>query len=278
MAMRFQSSPSPKAGSYLAFFTSFRCNGLFQSSPSPKAGSYPRRTVPIPSGGCFNPLPARRPGATESSCCDLPAELVSILSQPEGRELLSFSGLPSNFLRFQSSPSPKAGSYYSLHSLSIPFICFNPLPARRPGATITLPALDEPDGVSILSQPEGRELLWILPPEACLRQFQSSPSPKAGSYGRPGRSSFDRLLFQSSPSPKAGSYMTDQTCCKLGHAFQSSPSPKAGSYVNEVNKHAYKIAFQSSPSPKAGSYRTLLISPSLIVMFQSSPSPKAGSY
>ncbi len=39
-------------------------------------------------------------------------------------------------------------------------------------------------GVSILSQPEGRELLASEPVPAALVEFQSSPSPKAGSYLR----------------------------------------------------------------------------------------------
>ncbi len=36
--------------------------------------------------------------------------------------------------------------------------------------------------------------------------------------------------FQSSPSPKAGSYAIFSIIHKIRVAFQSSPSPKAGSY------------------------------------------------
>ncbi len=60
----FQSSPSPKAGSYHRPSSGNVCARWFQSSPSPKAGSY------IPAGTKLTLL------------------VVSILSQPEGRELL----------------------------------------------------------------------------------------------------------------------------------------------------------------------------------------------
>ncbi len=42
-------------------------------------------------------------------------------------------------------------------------ICFNPLPARRPGATVDIQNLIDVVQVSILSQPEGRELLKEFP-------------------------------------------------------------------------------------------------------------------
>ncbi len=63
---KFQSSPSPKAGSYLSPKTAGLGVSLFQSSPSPKAGSYFDNwfnSVVLPG---FNPLPARRPGATRA--------------------------------------------------------------------------------------------------------------------------------------------------------------------------------------------------------------------
>ena len=135
MALTFQSSPSPKAGSYSGhpwhFFTLCR----FQSSPSPKAGSYAGIGEKMQAWGCFNPLPARRPGATRgdeniarlrlgfnplparrpgaTQCLWITAIIVfvSILSQPEGRELHASDGANIVSQGFQSSPSPKAGSY-----------------------------------------------------------------------------------------------------------------------------------------------------------------------
>ncbi len=131
---------------------------------------------------CFNPLPARRPGATSPG-----------------------NNLPPLAL-FQSSPSPKAGSYLLVSCCVCGVQSFNPLPARRPGATPAgesvsrrqpVSILSQPEGrelrewggkshviirVSILSQPEGRELLLVSCCVCGVDKFQSSPSPKAGSY------------------------------------------------------------------------------------------------
>ncbi len=63
---------------------------MFQSSPSPKAGSYITVTANMDAGW-----------------------KVSILSQPEGRELRAVDIVAADFGLFQSSPSPKAGSYMS---------------------------------------------------------------------------------------------------------------------------------------------------------------------
>ncbi len=65
---------------------------------------------------------------------------VSILSQPEGRELLFRPSTNLRSQKFQSSPSPKAGSYKEVDDIA------------------------ERVRVSILSQPEGRELqIWLQP-------------------------------------------------------------------------------------------------------------------
>ncbi len=160
---------------------------VFQSSPSPKAGSY----VPF--------------DFVDSSSW----KKVSILSQPEGRELLSF---PIPFfltLLFQSSPSPKAGSYMLILSGWSMFLGFNPLPARRPGATIAVGTKITSFHVSILSQPEGRELQRSKHYLSPAPKFQSSPSPKAGSYHQNNRIRRQYPWFQSSPSPKAGSYSSE---------------------------------------------------------------------
>ena len=85
---------------------------------------------------------------------------VSILTRPEGRVLPA---------------APR-------HRSSAPF-CFNPHPARRPGATASAMA---------------------SPPQSA--RFQSSPGPKAGCYPRIRRPVGNLKLFQSSPGPKAGCY------------------------------------------------------------------------
>ena len=187
----------------------------------------------------------------------------------------------------------------------MPSSCFNPRPARRPGAA----AQAQRDTNS-------------------FRQFQSSPGPKAGRCLRPGR-----LLgpgphqFQSSPGPKAGrcpdpfglhrvgaaqvsilarpeGRALPRTCAgrpprRTGfnprparrpgaaeraarreaaiEAFQSSPGPKAGRCASwtTCQRHG-PVRFQSSPGPKAGRCSASARSTAAAVTFQSSPGPKAG--
>ncbi len=157
---KFQSSPSPKAGSYAD--ASHCCKyGSVSILSQPEGRELHNTSNGLSRIFSFNPLPARRPGATffseiswpliwfqsspspkagsyvASAVTIEPGEKVSILSQPEGREL------------------PCAG-------LAIEVVrCFNPLPARRPGATLLHLSDANSDAVSILSQPEGRELRGV---------------------------------------------------------------------------------------------------------------------
>ncbi len=134
---------------------------LFQSSPSPKAGSYDNYTPWVLFCTCFNPLPARRPGATEGQ---QPAIWFPVV--------------------FQSSPSPKAGSYEIGTYLQTQGIGFNPLPARRPGATEK--DLSRLEGVTSFNPLPARRP-GATDPDVYNQSdggFQSSPSPKAGSYWR----------------------------------------------------------------------------------------------
>ncbi len=96
------------------------------------------RSLTARSGSRFNPLPARRPGAT-----------------------FVWADFHHGWMLFQSSPSPKAGSYMFYMANLCNILGFNPLPARRPGATNQLFEYCSIGNVSILSQPEGRELLEI---------------------------------------------------------------------------------------------------------------------
>ncbi len=106
----------------------------FQSSPSPKAGSYVNYIILIPQ------------------------IIVSILSQPEGRELHRLHPIQAlqGFVSILSQPE---GRELQIRAWIWPWVeGFNPLPARRPGATV------------------------IRGDVRCCLMFQSSPSPKAGSY------------------------------------------------------------------------------------------------
>ncbi len=84
---------------------------------------------------------------------------VSILSQPEGRELHITSFFTEGSSMFQSSPSPKAGSY-RVYLVQFPFFQLVSILSQPEGRELRLveARLKNLDGVSILSQPEGREL------------------------------------------------------------------------------------------------------------------------
>ena len=156
----------------------------FQSSPGPKARSYvqagqtykPQAIVPILSRPEGPELRERRPQV-------LQALQVPILSRPEGPELPASATVCALQLTFQSSPGPKARSYVKITFSILKQVCSNPLQARRPGATLWVPALGRPgkgsnplqarrpgatmyskaakselSGVPILSRPEGPEL------------------------------------------------------------------------------------------------------------------------
>ncbi len=84
----------------------------FNPLPARRPGATWRSVALFSRRPCFNPLPARRPGATTHN-------------------MRCFERL-----LFQSSPSPKAGSYIIILHIKILGKCFNPLPARRPGATL----------------------------------------------------------------------------------------------------------------------------------------------
>ena len=183
---------------------------MFQSSPGPKAGCYrlSGRVNDFIRGG-FNPHPARRPGATlRVGYAISAAEIVSILTRPEGRVLRSRRWRsPSARTRFQSSPGPKAGCYLKAAKGS-QFPLRVSILTRPEGRVLPLVLGGEAHrpGVSILTRPEGRVLLCGFTTNTEDDLFQSSPGPKAGCYISVPRNAAEINLFQSSPGPKAGCY------------------------------------------------------------------------
>ncbi len=178
----FQSPPSPKAGSY--FIRAEELDFYRVSIPSQPEGRElhnPRVEVLIES---IVSIPSQPEGRELPDSCSKPSNMssfqsppspkagsyfllpyprhflcaVSIPSQPEGRELLEPRIDLVFAFEFQSPPSPKAGSYLGHPLGNIPDRSFNPLPARRPGATLGAERDTSFAAVSIPSQPEGREL------------------------------------------------------------------------------------------------------------------------
>ena len=192
---KFQSSSSQKAGCNLEVGEDPVTRLKFQSSSSQKAGCnlIRRCTARRRLRWCFNPHPARRPDATclHGVVSGARPSHVSILIQPEGRMQpggrtilldVDISGFQSSSsqkagcntelirsfivaqFKFQSSSSQKAGCNRSCPPHPPRQSCFNPHPARRPDATLTLWAQRRPPN-----------------------QFQSSSSQKAGCNRRGNR-------------------------------------------------------------------------------------------
>ncbi len=306
----FQSSPGPKAGRSPSVTFRWVAPGQFQSSPGPKAGRSRHRGGRIPRRAPgFNPRPARRPGApierpaayvvsllfqsSPGPKAGRSAEVghrgerrpaVSILARPEGRALRPSPAAPGprSPRCFNPRPARRPGAPPERACRQ----CwrspgFNPRPARRPGA----PRLRRGDPhlvrVSILARPEGR----ALPAGSCggchTRPSCFNPRPAR----RPGAPSFPVLRLRSPaerfnprPARRPGAPSAEGTLSEATGAFQSSPGPKAGRSWSWMSVDASPSqGFQSSPGPKAGRSSSFgPTSPLISFSFQSSPGPKAG--
>ena len=162
--MLFQSSPSPKTGRYAHQLPPLHWQVWFQSSPSPKTGRYDiphwwikSQVVPIltqsenwalflQSLGILqhlgkyrsNPHPVRKLGAilTESQISLVIRAFQSSPSPKTGRYFKRMRFFCLGIGEFQSSPSPKTGRYILLRfKIFFNFICSNPHPVRKLGAT-----------------------------------------------------------------------------------------------------------------------------------------------
>ncbi len=131
--------------------------------------------------------------------------MVSILTRLEGRVqrgvgLYSYSTLTVSILtRLEGRVQP---SYYDSGKRILR--CFNPHPARRPGATSWGAGLQHPILVSILTRLEGRVQHLLRAKLLRLGEFQSSPGSKAGCNFVTETKQHKRKEFQSSPGSKAG--------------------------------------------------------------------------
>src|SRR5579884_719624 len=178
----FQSSPGPKTGCHealhIGILHTYRVSIL--TRPEDRVPPYIRTLKGATQ--CFNPHPARRPGATvhthtqrsyamfqsspgpKTGCHRTYAhskELrnVSILTRPEDRVPPYIRTLKGATQCFNPHPARRPGATPSRLVLAPIGMCFNPHPARRPGATYTKKGLVVVEDV-----------------------FQSSPGPKTGCH------------------------------------------------------------------------------------------------
>ena len=219
--------------------------------------------VPTPSGAssarCFNPHPARRPGAT--------CQRVGRNAGPAG---------------------------------------FNPHPARRPGATGKLAVVTKRNygGVSILTRPEGRVLRSRaysarLHPDS----FNPHPARRPGATYSSGTRAGKSVQFQSSPGPKAGCYgrTREPDACDFRVSILTRPEGRV-LHSATLAHFCESRGFNPHPARRPGATRglphpllrddsvSILTRPEGRVLpvrgvqpvqeqtFQSSPGPKAGCY
>ena len=233
---------------------------------------------------------------------------VSILTRPEGRvQRPPAASREPTHRRFQSSPGQKAGCNASdslvvigvIGHVSIltrpegrvqPYLrlprrvaryCFNPHPARRPGATRASRSCRNSTGVSILTRPEGRvqPLIRAARPVRSCTRFNPHPARRPGA-------TLPRWILRTAPSqcfnphparrPGATALSPRARCRKRAVSILTRPegrvqpqqAPRRGRYGNW---------FQSSPGQKAGcNYLKIPMIPALCCRFQSSPGQKAG--
>ncbi len=186
---------------------------------------------------------------------------------------------------FQSSPSPKAGRYDRAVLRLGGHPCFNPRPARRPGATriedgevaawFHVSILAQPEGralrrrlatiegllkVSILAQPEGRALLQRADVLQWRHVFQSSPSPKAGRYILAAVVVHGQELVSILAQPEGRALRDDRRPWQSSNAsFNPRPARRPGATAVGNAGSVYRTMFQSSPSPKAGRYDDVFV-------------------
>ena len=158
--------------------------------------------------------------------------------------------------KFQSSPGPRAGSNLAPTLIRPSTRCFNPLPAREPGATFA--------AVETIFCTSGR--------------FNPLPAREPGATVAIGNTSTDvRPRFQSSPGPRAGSnHIMRNASTLVGSSFNPLPAREPGA-TKVVSTAANATGFNPLPAREPGA--TLMARPkdTETIMFQSSPGPRAGS-
>ena len=241
----------------------------FQSSPGQKAGC---NRPGVYTDAChlrFNPHPARRPGATD--CV-------------QGRLGLGGRGVNQAVRRvlFQSSPGQKAGCNSSVIIMPPPPPCFNPHPARRPGATGTKGSRGVVmTQVSILTRPEGRVQHGMMPPlRTPFSSFNPHPARRPGATLRILRCRLQRsCCFNPHPARRPGATRCQPRVRRNGLAgFNPHPARRPGAtIVAPCIICSWQFCFNPHPARRPGATDgNRRASVRRHNGFQSSPGQKAG--
>ncbi len=280
----------------------------FQSSPGPKTGCNAGGFVSRPYSLIrFNPHPARRPGATPNSEQQSTNQNhVSILTRPEDRvqprqALFRFVG--TDLVSILTRPEDRVQRAVLLPTGGIPR-CFNPHPARRPGATSIEIHRSDLVMVSILTRPEDRvqlrkrefvvRSLYCFNPhparrpgattlfflmKTALARFNPHPARRPGATRPPALPTFLFFeKFQSSPGPKTGcNECMASTCSRISTRFNPHPARRPGATLGTTETLSLSLrGFNPHPARRPGATARRLRSSASNSLFQSSPGPKTG--
>ena len=228
--MRFQSSPVPKDG----------CNLL-----RPGAGtSSPRfQSSPVPKDGC------NRPGASWGPV----GAAVSILTRPEGRVQLRLARMvePQAVVSILTRPEGRVQPMQTIYHLDV-YVCFNPHPSRRTGATAGEARREQGEGGfnPHPSRRTGATCSYCLLKKRLIC-FNPHPSRRTGAtLARPRAGATVSVSILTRPEGRVQPCgVTNLLATRM---FQSSPVPKDGCNRKGGQNRLILVEFQSSPVPKDG--------------------------
>ena len=205
---------------------------------------------------------------------------VSILTRPGGRVLPSTCRAA---LRGVSCFNPHPARGPGAASSPTPPTCtrsrsFNPHPARGPGAAGLGGRVRERVDVSILTRPGGR----VLPPSPTQPQparANVSILTRPGGRVLPSATKLQcrrRNRFNPHPARGPGAAARGTLRCAPPRSFNPHPARGPGAAVRNLSDAYDVTVFQSSPGPGAGCCSTETSSIACSSEFQSSPGPGAG--
>ena len=228
--MKFQSSPAPRRGRYIAPACMRRCTTCFNPRPRLGAGATAVQQFALVPPARFNPRPRLGAGATYECKLLHGVIYVSILARASARALLYQRKYP---------------------------CCHSQVSILARASARALPSVRSPCGASGLfqSSPAPRRGRYISASMATGRttMFQSSPAPRRGRYRQ--YSSFHHALRCFNPRPRLGAGATGVMC---GHCHDERVSILARASARALRTSEYRIKrhlmFQSSPAPRRGRY------------------------
>ncbi len=187
------------------------------------------------------------------------------------------AGLP--FRRcFNPHPARRPGAMVkTLESSPSSIKSFNPHPARRPGAMRV--RRDRSITMNCFNPHPARRpgAIQKTGPNCPLHRFNPHPARRPGAILTCTRSHAPPGVFQSSPSPEAGCNNHDTSSIFEPYlCFNPHPARRPGAIPRMTWPESRQSCFNPHPARRPGAMKGRLPSEAVAILFQSSPSPEAG--